>query len=179
MQVGREIEEKLGRGTKILQWFEADLSDPENLVRLPLRYKQQGYDMVMANWLFDHAGSPEILEGMIKSCVAYLKPGGVFIGTRIYNSTQTPGSKDGKYGVTYKDHVKIPGGVAFRYKLHVDPPIEFEAASMEVTYDPSKMNEFHSRYGLEATQVEPFEKAPCIMSDLEYWKLFLELPNSR
>lgn len=177
MKAGQAIEESLGRGNQLVQWFEADASRPENLARLPLRYHSEGYDMVMANWLFDHAGSMEVLDGMARSCVACLKPGGRFIGTRIINSAATPASKDGKYGVSYKDHVDIPGGVGFRYRVHVDPPVEFEAGSMEVTYIPTKMGEFHHKYGLEDTQVEPFENASWIRSDPDYWRLFMEQPN--
>ncbi|CAN8100477.1 unnamed protein product [Discula destructiva] len=177
MQLGKNIEESLGRGPDTLQWFEADVSRPEILSRLPLRYKTDGYDMVMANWLFDHAGSTEVLDGMMQSCVKYLKPGGRFIGTRILNGPGTPAASDGKYGVTYNNLVDIPGGVSFRYKVHVDHPVEFEAASMAVTYDPKKINEFHSRYGLEDTQFEPFESASWIRSDPDYWKLFTDCPN--
>lgn len=175
--MGQKIEENLGRGNKLLQWFEADASRPEDLARLPLRYKEQGYDMVMANWLFDHSGSMEVLDGMMRSCMVYLKPGGRFISTRLYNSICTPATKNGKYGITYKDYVDIPGGAAFRYKVHIDPPIEFAVGTMEVTYDPEKMGKFHEKYGLEDTQVEPFENVSWIKSDPEYWKLFLDQPN--
>lgn len=183
MQAGQKIEQSLRRSNELVKWFEADASRPDDLARLPLRYKEEGYDMVMANWLFDHAGSLEVLDGMMRSCVAYLKPGGRFIGTRLLNSATTPASKDGKYGVSYKDQVALPagggggGGVAFRYKVHVDPPVEFEAGSMAVTYDSGKMGAFHEKYGLEDTQIEAFEKASWIRSDPDYWKLFLEEPN--
>lgn len=135
--------------------------------------------MVMANWLFDHAGSMDVLDGMMRSCVAYLKPGGRFIGTRIYNSTDTPATRDGKYGVSYKDHRDVPGGggVILCYTVHVDPPAEFEAGSMEVMYKPEKMGAFHERFGLVDTQIEPFENASWIRSDPAYWKLFLDEPN--
>lgn len=177
LQAGQRIEENLGRENGSLQWFEADASRPEDLARLPLRYKEEGYDMVMANWLFDHAGSLDVLDGMMRSCVAYLKPGGRFIGTRLYHSAVTPASENGKYGVTHKVHKHVPGGVAFCYKFHVDPPVEFEAGALEVTYDPRKMGEFHEKYGLVDTQVERLENASWIRSDPDYWKLFLEQPN--
>lgn len=76
MSAGQKIEESLGRSTKVLQWFEADVSRSEDLARLQLRFKDEGYDIVMANWLFDHAASMDVLDGMMRSCVAYLKPGG-------------------------------------------------------------------------------------------------------
>lgn len=179
MQAGQKIEEALGRGSKLLQWFEADVSRPEDLARCSLRFEDEGYDIVMANWLFDHAASMDVLDGMMRSCVAYLKPGGRFLGTRTYGSTMTMAGRDGKYGLSFKDHAEVPGGggVTFRYTIHVDPPAEFEAGSMDVTYRPEKMVAFHERYGLEDTQIEPFENASWIRSDPEYWKLLLEEPN--
>lgn len=176
MQLGQDMEGLLGRGTSTVQYFEADVSSPESLSHLPLRYRKQGYDMVMANWVFDHAGSPEALDGMLRSCVDNLKPGGRFIGTRIYNSLDAPAVSDGRYGVTYKNHEKIPGGVSFRYRIHVDPPVEFDAVSMEDSYNPGQWSTTHARYGLEDLQIEPFENASWVRSDPEYWKVFTDFP---
>lgn len=176
MQIGRRTEESLGRGGEIIHWVEADVSKPDELARAPLRFKEEGYDMVMANWLFDHAGSMEMLDGMFRSVVAYLKPGGRFIGTRVFNTPRAPSITSGKYGATYKDFEKIPGGLAYRYILHMDPPVQYDAASMEATYNPGRVNEFHAKYGLEDTQVEPYENASWARSDPEYWKLFLDQP---
>lgn len=49
MRVGEQMEESLGRGGSVVRWFEADASKLEELARLPLRFKTQGYDLVMAN----------------------------------------------------------------------------------------------------------------------------------
>jgi ubiquinone/menaquinone biosynthesis C-methylase UbiE len=53
--VGIEIEAKSGRHGKI-RWFEADAS--KALHHLPLI--PDGYDVVMCNWLFDHATTDEV-----------------------------------------------------------------------------------------------------------------------
>lgn len=147
MRTGQEIEESSGRGDKVVRWFEADLSKPHELAHVPLRFKEAGYDLVMANWLFDHAGNMEILDGMFQSVVAYLKPGGRYIGTRAFNTPRAPAIVSGMYGATYKNFEEIPGGLAYRYILHMDPPVQYDAASMEVTYDPAKVDEWHAKYG--------------------------------
>ncbi|KAI3398717.1 hypothetical protein diail_8756 [Diaporthe ilicicola] len=177
MQAGQNIEESVGRGEDVIKWFEADASKPESLAGQPLRFKDAGYDMVMANWLFDHAGSMETLDGMFRSVVAYLKPGGRFVGTRVIHGHTSPAATLGKYGYIYKDFEEIPGGVAYRYILHVSPPVQYDGASMEVTYNPDLISEFHTKYGLEETELEPSESAKCLRDDPEYWKLFIDRPS--
>ncbi|KAK2599574.1 hypothetical protein N8I77_011315 [Diaporthe amygdali] len=177
MQAGQKIEESLGRGDKVIHWFEGDVSKPESLATVPLRFKEEGYDMVMANWLFDHAGSMDILDGMFRSVVAYLKPGGRFVGTRVIHGHTSPAATTGKYGYIYEDFEEIPGGMAYRYTLHVKPPVQYDGASMEVTYDPALISEFHAKYGLVDTELEPSESASCLQEDPEYWSLFIERPS--
>jgi ubiquinone/menaquinone biosynthesis C-methylase UbiE len=55
LALGIEAEEKMGREGKI-RWFEADAT--KALHRLPLI--PGGYDVVMCNWLFDHATTGEV-----------------------------------------------------------------------------------------------------------------------
>ena len=107
MQAGQKIEKSLGRGEEVIHWIEGDASKPESLARLPLRFKEEGYDMVTANWLFDHAGSMDTLDGMFRSVVAYLKPGGRFVGTRVIHGHASPAATTGKYGYIY-DSSKTP-----------------------------------------------------------------------
>lgn len=179
MRIGRQIEATIDRDASVIQWFEADASQPSELASLPLRFKSRGYDLVMANWTFDHCSSLEMLDGMLRSVVAYLKPGGRFVGTRVFNTPRASAisSTDGKLGGRYKDFVDVPGGVLYRYALYVDPPVEYNAASREETYNPAKMVGFHEKYGLVDTEVVPWDEASCIKSDPEFWKEFLELPS--
>lgn len=177
MRVGEKIEQSLGRGDSAVRWFEADVSKPEEVARLPLRFKDEGYDLVMGNWIFDHASSMDMLDGMFRCIVAHLKPGGRFVGTRVFNTPHAPATSNPKYGATYKDIAEIPGGMFFRYVVHADPPAVFDAATMEVTYNPAKIEEFHARYGLGETQIVPWGNASCIKEDAEFWKEFLEMPN--
>ncbi|KAK7699817.1 hypothetical protein SLS64_011429 [Diaporthe eres] len=177
MQAGQKIESSLGRGEEVIHWIEGDASKPESLAGLPLRFKEQGYDMVMANWLFDHAGSMDTLDGMFRSVVAYLKPGGRFVGTRVIHGHTSPAATTGKYGYIYKDFEEVPGGMAYRYTLYVDPPVSYDGASMEVTYNPALVSEFHARYGLEDTELEPSGSASCTREDPEFWKMFIDRPS--
>ena len=55
LEVGIEIEKKLGREGKI-RWFEANAA--KAMHHLPLM--PDGYDIVMCNWLFDHAETDEV-----------------------------------------------------------------------------------------------------------------------
>ena len=55
LEAGIELEAKAGREGKI-RWFEADAT--KALHHLPLM--PEGYDIVMCNWVFDHAANHEV-----------------------------------------------------------------------------------------------------------------------
>lgn len=164
----------VGKGTTDpaadVRWFVADVSRP--LDSLPLRR----YDLVMANWVFDHANSVTELEGMWRNVVSYLRPGGRFVGVRS-GDPRAPAVADGeaRYGVTYKDFEDVADGIRFRYAIHIDPPIEFEASSMRVSYCGS--TEMHHKFGLEDVQTEPYENAEVVRQNKEFWKVFLDQPS--
>lgn len=180
MRIGRQIETTLGRGgdDPVIRWFEGDASQPSALARLPLRFKADGYDLVMANWTFDHCSGDDVLDGMLRSATGFLRPGGRFVGTRVFNTPRAAAisTAGGRLGGQYKDFVDVPGGMRYRYALHVDPLVEYDAASREETYDPAKMVGFHEKYGLVDTDVVPWENASCVKSDPEFWKSFMDLP---
>ncbi|ERF77058.1 hypothetical protein EPUS_09081 [Endocarpon pusillum Z07020] len=169
LKIGHEIEKSLSRENTI-RYFEADVSKP--LSHLPLH--ENGYDVVMANWIFSHADSMEVLEGMFRNVVGYLKPGGRFVGVRDSNPT-SPAILNAKYGAMYKWVKKIPGGVKFLVMLSCTPPIEFEGAALEIIYSGS--TEMHERFGLTDVEVVPYESTEVVQKDPEFWKLFLERPN--
>lgn len=104
MRSGAEVEQQLGR-RDVIRWFEADCSSPEAVAKLPLRHKDTGYDVVMANYLFDHAESVEVLEGMYRTVVSNLKPGGLFVGTRIWSNPSAAAAGASRYGVRFS---KLP-----------------------------------------------------------------------
>lgn len=53
----------------------------------------------------------------------------------------------------------------------------YDASSMEATYDPALVEEYHARYGLVDTRIEQWDRAECVRSDPEFWETFLELPT--
>jgi ubiquinone/menaquinone biosynthesis C-methylase UbiE len=169
LKIGREIEKSLGRENTI-RFFEADVSKP--LSHLPLL--ENGYDAVMANWIFSFADSIEVLEGMFRNVVCYLKLGGRFIGVRDADP-RSPALENDKYGGTCEWVKDFPGGVKYLCVLHCTPPIKFEGASLEVIYSGS--TEMHKRFGLTDVEVVPYESAEVVQKDPDFWKLFLERPS--
>lgn len=168
LHIGQEIEKSLGRQS--IRWLEADVS--KLLHHLPLL--GQKYDLVLANWVFDHATSIEMLEGMWANLSTYIKPGGRFVGVRMENP-KAQVVLDGTYGVQMTDHVDVPGGMKYRYTIRSNPPINFEAASMEVSFSGSTV--MHEKYGFEDVEIEPYENAEVIFGDPEFWKRFLDEPS--
>lgn len=173
MRLGYESEETSGRGNSVIHWFEGDVSKPDEIACLPLRYKEEGYDLVMANWLFHHVDNVKMLDGMCRSITAFLKPDGRLVGTRTFNRPKALAVKENVYGARYKDHIDVPGGMVYRYAITSDPLVEFGAGSMEATYKPAMMEKFHARYGLVNTRAEKYEEAGCVKKDSECWRLFL------
>jgi SAM-dependent methyltransferase len=166
MRQGRETEATFKRDA--IRWFEADVSQPLN--HLPLRPE---YDIVMANWVFDHASSIPMLEGMWRNIAEYLKPGGRFINVRACDP-QAPCWITGEIGAIYKNFEEIPGGLKFRYTFN-SLPIDIEAASMQTSYSGS--TEMHEKYGLVDVEIEPYEKAEVVKKDPVFWSSFLEQPG--
>ncbi|RYO95565.1 hypothetical protein DL764_007662 [Monosporascus ibericus] len=156
-----------------IAWHEADVSKPLD-DKLQLR---KTYDLVMANWVLDSAGSLADLEGMWANVGARLRPGGRYVGIRV-NDPWAPYMADGRYGVRFREKERIPGGVRYWY-IFDDPagnkePVEIEGASLEISYSGS--TELHTKYGLCDVEIEPFENAKIVREDPEFWKPFLDRP---
>lgn len=77
MENGIKNEARLGRKDRV-RWYEADIS--KSLEKLPL---DDGYDIVMVNWTFDHAESVAALEAMWDNVSKYTKSGGKLISIRM------------------------------------------------------------------------------------------------
>ena len=169
LRVGQESENSLGRKNAI-RFFEADVS--KSLSHLPLH--ENGYDIVMANWIFSFADTMEVLEGMFHNIVSHLKPGGRFIGVRDADPW-SPALKSNKYGGSCSWIKEIPGGVKYLCVIHCTPPIEFEGASLEIIYSGS--TEMYERFGLTNVAIVPYASAEVIQNNPEFWQLFLERPN--
>ena len=169
LDMGRENVQNTDAAQNI-NFFQADVS--KSLSHLSLREK--GYDLVMANWIFSFADSMEVLEGMFRNIVDYLKPGGRFIGVRDADPW-SPALQSRKYG-GYCEWVKeIPGGVQYLCVLNSTPPIKFIGSSLEVIYSGS--TEVYEKFGLVEVSTIPYEMAEVVQKDREFWGLFLDRPN--
>lgn len=190
LRAGREIEEarRLGPwqgGRGRIRWFEADAARPL-AEQIPVTSSDgdgegllaEGYDVVMANWVFDHATSVAELEGMWANVAAHLKPGGGgrFLGIRVQNVHARhvePG--EAKYGVAFSGIERIPGGWRYRVECRTQPPVSFEATSMEETC--SLIDDIPRRLGLvDIATVDPRE-TEVVKSDPEFWEEFVKEPS--
>ncbi|KAK7956420.1 uncharacterized protein PG986_005642 [Apiospora aurea] len=150
MQSGQAATEaSLGReGVGRIRWHEADVSQP--LGHLPLQ-EEGTYDLVIAAWVFDHARDRAEYDGMWRNCAVYLKPGGRFVGIRM-GDPRAP-TLDRRYGVYMKDFEETPDGLSYRYVIQLDPPLEFEASTLNVSMAGSY--EVPERYGITDFETEP------------------------
>jgi len=169
LKIGQEIEVSLGR-ENIVRFFEADVSKP--LSHLPLC--ENGYDVVMGNWVFSFAETIDVLEDIFRNIVHYLKPGGRFICVHD-TDPRSPALENAKYGGTVTWAKDIPGGVKYFCVLHCVPPVEFEATTLEIIYSGS--TQMYERFGLTDVAVVPYERAEVVQKDPEFWQLFLERPS--
>jgi ubiquinone/menaquinone biosynthesis C-methylase UbiE len=168
LKVAADIEKAAGRGG-VMRFFAADAAKP--LSHLPLR--EGGYDVVMANWVFDFAETVEVLEAMFRNAVRYLKTGGLFVGVRIANPYSTV-LKTGQHGLTFTSMQPIPGGVKYREVILSDPPIESDAASLEVLYSGSPA--VYEEAGLTGVEIIPYTAGSVVDNDPWYWADFLKDP---
>ncbi|KXX72789.1 Ubiquinone/menaquinone biosynthesis C-methyltransferase UbiE [Madurella mycetomatis] len=186
LRVGRDIETRRGRRGRI-RWLEGDASRPLRIDRVTVREEDDGpqrplpgdsggggYDVVMVNWLFDHATSPEDLRAMWENVVANLKPGGRFLGVRV-RSIGAEYMKDGKYGATFRDVEEIPGGLRYVCGCLTQPPFEFGCTSMRSTF--TLADDIPRELGLVDFEVIPPEETEVVKSDPEFWADFVKDPN--
>ncbi|KAI1856263.1 hypothetical protein JX265_011775 [Neoarthrinium moseri] len=158
-----------------LRWFHGDVSKP--------LFGEQGvvglcppYDLVMANWIFDHIDSPDVLEALWRNIAAAVRPGGRFVGVRACDP-RCEAMKTGKYGPTCQDFVEFAGGIYYSSTIPVSgaPSVHLENASLQVSYSGS--TEMHERYGFCDVKSEPCENAEVVKSDPGFWQLWIERPG--
>ncbi|KAI5923507.1 methyltransferase-like protein [Camillea tinctor] len=177
MAVGkRDAEKILGEeARKRLRWFLGDVSKPlfgeGGVVGL-----RDSYDVVMANWIFDHVGSVEVLEAMWHNISAAVRPGGRFVGVRACDP-RTKAMTTGKYGPSCQDFVEFTDGLSYNSTIPVEygPPVKLENLSLKISYSGS--TEMHDKYGFSDVVIEPYENAEVVQADPEFWKLWLEQPG--
>ncbi|KAK2052757.1 S-adenosyl-L-methionine-dependent methyltransferase [Colletotrichum caudatum] len=169
LRIGADHEKALGRQDAI-RFFHGDASQPLSHLGLA----EQGYDMVMGNWIFSFADSLDAVHAIFRNIVAYLKPGGRFVGVRD-NDPWSPALEGGRYGGSCKWIERIPGGVRYRCVLHSTPPIEFDGACMEAIYSGS--SDIWESFGFVRMETVPYEQAEIVQNDPEFWDVFLKRPN--
>ncbi|KAK7747865.1 hypothetical protein SLS53_001116 [Cytospora paraplurivora] len=168
LHAGKKEAEMAGFG-EVIRWYEADVSKPLS-VNL-----ETSYDIVLANWVLDHAGSEEDLHQMLTNATAYLKPGGRFVCVHT-RDPRNPVYKTKKYGITLSNIEHMPGGLKYWVTLYgTDPPAEFSGTSLEVLY--KETFELCEKFGLVDLQVVPFGDAQLVRNDAEFWKEWVEQPT--
>ncbi|KAK0732105.1 S-adenosyl-L-methionine-dependent methyltransferase [Lasiosphaeris hirsuta] len=175
MRIGQDIEKQLGRDEGTVRWITADLARPlgeQDAAAGGVR--EGGYDVVMANWLFDHATSVEDLRAMWGNVVGYLKPGGKFLGVRV-QSIRAEYMKYGKYGCTFTDVKEIPGGLGYKCNCLTQPPFSFDCTSMTETY--TLADRIPKGLGLVGFEVVKPEETEVAKGDAEFWSDFVADPN--
>jgi len=173
MQIGKDIAAQTGHKDSI-RWHTADASKPLAEQATGLLPPAQ-YDVVLANWVFDHAHTVEDLRGMWTNIASSLKPGGRFVGIRVTR----PGIwadyvKEGKYGCKYEDIGEIPGGVKCLVTLMTDPPFSFGGTMMADSYD--MINAIPRELGMVDFETVPTEEMDIVRKDPEFWRQHMEEP---
>lgn len=199
LRVGADIElsktNETGGAPSRIRWLEADLSRSlsEQTVT-PLdggaaTLRPDGYDIVMANWLFDHATCTADLRAMYANVASHLKPhGGRFIGVRVCETMFTAGyinNGNGKYGALVKDVERMDDGEpGHRYQVGMQlgkdrPAFYFGATSMDETVMLRDGEEggIGRELGMGEYWVVPPAESDVVKADEEYWGDFVKEPN--
>jgi SAM-dependent methyltransferase len=177
MAVGKkDAETFLGQEhSTLLRWFHGDASKP--------LFGEDGvsglsppYDVVLANWIFDHVDNVTVLEALWRNISVAVRPGGLFVGVRACDP-RCDAMITGKYGPTCQDFVEFPGGLYYSSTIPgIDvPPVHIKNASLEISYSGS--TEMHERHGFYDVEVEPCDDADVVKADPEFWQLWRENPG--
>ncbi|KAI1643737.1 methyltransferase-like protein [Daldinia loculata] len=158
-----------------IRWFLGDASKPL-FGQGGIAELQASYDVVMANWIFDHVDSLSVLDAIWRNIAAALRPGGRFIGVRACDP-RTQAMVTGKYGPTCQDFAEFHGGLYYSSTIPDDsgPPVQLKNASLKISYTGS--SEMYERYGFHRVEIEPCENTKVVRDDPEYWKLWVEHPG--
>lgn len=162
LRVGEKEANKAGLGDRI-RWHEADVSKPLRGLGL-----EDSYNVVMANWVFDHAETVEDLEAMFANATTYLKPGGRFVCIHTSDPRNVP-EHGNKYGTSFTNLEEIRGGLKYWVTLYgTEPPVEFGGSSLEVLYKGTF--EIYEKFGLEDPQLLPLAETKVVQNDADFWK---------
>lgn len=180
MEIGQSIEVSLGRSGRIA-WHVADVSRPLSTQDISTSLLRPGeYDIVMANWVLDHAATLQDLKGMWGNVAMYLKPSeGRFLGIRVVGKGLRAGyMQEGKakYGTAIAGIEEIANGLRYQVSfVGTGQVIEFEATSMEDSY--AFLDEIPRQLGITNLELVPLEEMEVVKGDREFWRDFLEDPE--
>ena len=158
-----------------LRWFHGDASKPlfgeEGIPGL-----KPPYDLVLANWIFDHVDDVTVLEAIWQNISAAVRPGGHVVGVRACDP-RCDAMVTGKYGPTCQDFVEFSEGLYYSSTIPGIglPSVHLKNASLKVSYSGS--TEMHERYGFCDVEVEPCKNADIVKADPGFWQLWRENPG--
>jgi toxoflavin synthase len=109
LERGRAV--STGKYKPVMRWFVGDMSRPLHRDADSLPLFEEGYDIVMLNWVFDHAENMSELETMWANTASFCRPGGKLISIRI--SKPWAQTDNGRYGVTISKQEAIPNGARY------------------------------------------------------------------
>ncbi|KAI1481087.1 methyltransferase-like protein [Daldinia eschscholtzii] len=177
MEVGMKDTAGLIGGTESakISWFLGDASKPL-FGEGGIAGLQESYDVVMANWIFDHVDNPSVLDAIWRNISTALRPGGRFVGVRACDP-RAQAMVTGKYGPTCQDFVEFPGGLYYSSTIPDDlgTPVHLTNASLTISYTGSP--EMYERYGFHKVEIEPCENTKVVQDDPEFWKIWVEDPG--
>lgn len=156
-----------------IRWMVGDISKPLSDQNLPLL--EEGYDVVMVNWTFDHASTLTELETMWSNTSKYTKKGGQLISIRMANP-YARSAEGGKYGVSFSNIEPIAGGLKYIYTAHITPPLSCPATTMSECMDFEKAKLMARRFGFAEFRKVVEEEGEIVKKEPEFWKLHLEDP---
>lgn len=138
-----------------------------------LGLQERGYNLFVANGVFDHARNVGELEMMWRNCARFLKLGGRVFANR--NNPTSRAARDGKYGVQLGDFRPLSNGEGFsyRYRMLTSPPLEFESMALD-SYHTGSM-EIPGKF-FEGFENVPWEETEVVKRDPEFWREYLEDP---
>ncbi|KAH7306011.1 methyltransferase-like protein [Stachybotrys elegans] len=158
-----------------LRWFLGDASSPLFGAQGIKGLQDPGtYDLVMANWMFDHVGDLATLEAIWRNIAAAVRPGGRFVGVRA-SDPRAPAMIDGLYGPICHSFEEFPGGLNYRSIIPAEPPVHIKNCSLEISFSGS--TELHEKHGFSDVETVKPELMEIVGADPEFWKVWVEQPG--
>ena len=180
VEVGRKIQaensERGGRGK--ITYAAADCSkDLGAQLGTIVELVESSFDVVMANWMLNHAETAEQLRGMWTNIAKYVKPvndGGCFIGL-INHDAYAKSCLSGTYGTKYEDHRKVGDAVKYTLRCVGDKAVQFNGCALRRELMESVPREA-GMAGLELQEADEALAESVIAEPLGFWKEFSESP---